>query len=577
MRSPTLLSRLVPALGWGRAYRRADLGHDLSAGVITAALLIPQGLAYALLAGLPPQVGLYASIIPPAIYALLGTSRTLAVGPVSVAALLVAEALRGTGLEPGSQAWLDQALMLAALSGALLLLMGALRLGRLVDFLSHPVLSGFTSAAAVLIIFSQAGALLGIPAPKAGLFWQQAPALLASLPLWHPATTALGLGGVALLAFLRAGFPALLRRLGLAAATAGLLSRAAPLALVFASIALVAALGLAEKGVAVVGAIPAGLPSASLAFLSSGISGSLLGSALLIALIAYVESISVAKVLAYRRRERVAANQELLALGAANAAAAVSGAMPVAGGFSRSMVNYAAGARTQLATLITTALVLLATLFFTPAFERLPKSVLAAVIVVAVAPLVDWRALRSAWRYDRADGATWLVTFLISLAWNLEAGLISGALLSLAVFQARASRPHLAVVGRVPGTEHYRNVCRHTVETWPELLLLRVDRSLYFANSGHLEDVVARAAAEQPALRDLVLICCAINSIDHSALAALERLSLSLEEAGITLHLAEVKGPVMDRLRHSELLEALAPGRIFLSTEAAVRQLRGRP
>jgi sulfate permease, SulP family len=567
------LQRLVPAAAWLANYRREDLQDDLTAGVVTAILLVPQGLAFALLAGLPPEVGLYASVAPPIVYALLGSSRPLSVGPVSVAALLVANALGAAGLAPGDPGYLNDALLLAALTGAVLLLMAALGLGALVNFLGHPVLSGFISGAAVLIILSQLATLLGIPAAPAGSgagmlahYWHTAAGL-------HLPTAALGLGSVLTLLLFRSPAVRLLERFGVGPRLAGLASRVGPLAMVAGATGLVAWLGLDRLGIAIVGHIPGGLPAPRLDFLNPQRALELLPAALIIALIGYVESVSVAKALAFRRRQKIDNNQELMALGAANVAAAVAGGMPVAGGFSRSMVNFAAGARTQLAAIVTGLLVGLTALFFTPWFHHLPRAALAAIIVVAVAALIDWAMVVRTWRYDRADAMALLVTFGGVLAFDIEFGLLLGLAVSIGTFLARSSRPHIAVVGRMRGTEHYRNVERHAVETWPDLLLVRVDRSLFFANVAHVEDVVAAAAAEQPDLRHLVLVCSAMNTIDHSALESLEALAESLREAGIILHLAEVRGPVMDRLVRSDLLERLEPGQVFLSAEDAVRAL----
>ncbi len=341
---------------------------------------------------------------------------------------------------------------------------------------------------------------------------------------------------------------------------------------------------LGQQGIAIVGALPAGLPTPGWDFLQwnllqgdQGLQWSrvadLLPSAILISLIGYVESISVAKVLAHRRRQKINNNQELIALGACNIAASFTGGMPVAGGFSRSSVNFAAGARTQLAALITAALVAVVALFFTPLFYYLPKAALAAVIVVAVASLFDWRSFINTYHYDKADALTLAVTFAGVLLLNIELGLLAGVLVGVGAFLWRSSQPHVAIVGRIAGSHHFRNIHRHQVETWPELLLLRVDRSLFFANISYVEELVAEQAMEKPELKDLVIICSAVNSIDYSALETLEQLADSLRSAGIRLHLAEVKGPVMDRLRQQGVQHWLAPGQIFLSTQQAVEQL----
>ena len=566
------LAQFIPASGWMRTYQRQQLPDDLLAGFITAVLLVPQGLAYAILAGLPPQVGLYASILPPVIYAFLGTSRTLSVGPVSVAALLVADALSASGL--GSDAsYLADALLLAAMSGVILLGMAALRLDVLVNFISHPALSGFTSGAALLIILSQFGNLLAVPVPSTGSGFAMAMAAFAEVPQSHYLTALLGVSGIALLLLSRRPLIALLTRLGMAGETATLLSRAGPLAVIVLLTALVAALDMQNRGVAIVGDIPAGLPVPQWDFLRVDRVLDLLPAAIMISLIGYVESISVARVLAYRRRQKVDNNQELVALGAANVVASFSGGMPVAGGFSRSTVNFSAGAQTQLAGMVTACLVALVALFFTPLFYYLPKAALAAIIVVAVASLFDWRGFLSAWRYDKADGCTVLVTFLGVLLLSIELGLLLGVGVATATFLWRSTRPHIAIVGRVPGTHHFRNVRRHPVETWPQLLLVRVDRSLFFADIHYVDDYVAQQVAEQPDIKHLVLVCSAVNTIDYSAIEALEQLAHSLRSAGITLHLSDVKGPVMDRLEHHDLYRWLAPGQVFLSTEQAVTNM----
>ncbi|MCK8517039.1 sulfate permease [Methylonatrum kenyense] len=548
--------RLLPQ--WIRETRGQTLQDDLLAGLITAVLLVPQGMALAMLAGLPPMLGLYAGILPPILYAILGSSRTLAVGPVSVAALLVANALAGQGLEPGDPAWIAGAVTLALLCAGILLLMALLRMGELTSFLSHPVLSGFTSGAAVVIILSQLPPLLGSDQGD----W---------LP--HAPTLALGLGCLGLLALSRSPLQRLLRRLGIGERLAMLLPRAAPLLVVLGATLLTALLALPEHGVDVVGDIPGGLPSPVLPGLDGQQLRDLLPAAIVISLVSYVESVSVARVLAWRRRQRIDSNRELLALGIANAGAAVSGTMPVAGGFARSKVNFDAGARTQFAGIVTALLVALAALLLAPLFKYLPLAALAAVIIIAVLPLIDLATLRRTWRFDRADSAALLVTFFGVVLVDIELGLLAGLVLSLAIFLWRTGHPHFAVIGRIPGSSHYRNVDRYEVETWSDLLLLRIDESLYFANTASLEQMVARHVADRPDLRHVVLICSAVNRIDHSALETLEALVENLGEAGLVLHLAEVKGPVMDRLRHSGLLERMHPGQVFLSPEEAVRRL----
>jgi len=489
---------------------------------------------------------------------------------VAVAAVMVAGALTPyTGDDPAK--YLEGALILAALSGALLLALGLLRLGWLTAFISHPVLSGFTTGAAIFIIGTQLGALTGIAVPRDAGFDQVLVTLATGITTANPASAAFGLTAVVLLALARGQLPRALSALGMAPARSAILSRTTPLVLVGIAIAVATLTGAAQRrGVATVGTVPAGLPQLQLDFLRSPGWLALLPSAALIALIGYVESISVARALAFRRRERIDPDQELRALGFANLASACAGAMPVAGGFARSMVNFDAGARTQLAGIITALWVALATLAFTGLLADLPKAVLAAIIVVAVWQLVDFSGLRHTWHYDRGDGAAQTATLAGVLAFGIELGLVLGVGLALMLFLYRTSRPHIAVVGRIRGTEHYRNIHRHRVETWPHLLLVRIDENLYFANTPRVEAELQNLVADQEELTDLVLILSGVAYIDASALEMLDSLEVALANAGIRLHLAEVKGPVLDRLRGSSLVTRLGDRRIHLSTEQAV-------
>ena len=566
MRLPSALRPgLIDSL---HGYDRRTALDDLAAGTITAILLVPQAMAYALLAGLPAQYGLYAAIVPPAVYALFGTSRTLAVGPVAVAALMVAEALSGYGA--GSGAWIEGAVVLAAEVGLMLLVGGLLGLGRLVTFVSHPVLSGFTSAAALLIIVSQAGPLLGIELPR-GAAPAMVEALLARAGRAEAAT--LVTSGLALVALLLARGPLrrALQHLGMPPGRAALVTRTAPLLVVVAAATAVAA--APGTPVAVVGGIPGGLPALDLSFVGSGAWLELLPSAALIALIGYVESITVGKVLAARRRERIDPTRELVALGLANAGAALAGTMPAAGGFSRSVVNFDAGARTQVASLVTAALVAVVAAWFTAWFATLPRAVLAAIIVVAVVQLVHLREALSILRFDRADGATLGITFAGVLLLGIEPGLVAGIAASLLLYVWRTSRPHMAIVGRVPGTEHFRNVRRHHVERHPGTVIVRIDENLYFANVDAIHRFVLDALDDRPDARALVLAMSSVSYVDSSGADLLQRLETDLAERGITLHLAEVKGPVTDRLGRLAAMAPLLRERTHLSLELAVERL----
>lgn len=564
------IDRWLPAAGWLRGYGRESLGSDLFAALIVTLMLIPQSLAYAMLAGLPPQVGLYASIAPLVLYAAFGTSRTLSVGPVAVVSLMTAAAL-GDIAAAGSAGYVEAALVLALLSGLVLLAMAVLRLGVLATFLSHPVISGFISASAVLIAVSQLKHLLGVRVEGETLPGLLS-ALVAAAPSAHWPTLAIGAAATAFLFWVRGGLKPMLLRAGVAPRVADFATRAGPVAAIVATTLVVALAGLAERGVRVVGAIPAGLPPLSLPSIDPALWLQLLPAAALISLVGFVESISVAQTLAAKRRERVDANQELIGLGSANVAAALSGGFPVTGGFARSVVNYDAGARTQLASVFTAAGIALVALAFTPLLRDLPQATLAATIIVAVLSLVDLGALRHAWRYSRSDFSAMAVTIVVVLAVGVEAGIVAGVGLSIALYLWRTSRPHIAIVGQVPGTEHFRNIARHAVSTSPAVLSVRVDESLYFANARYLEDWLYDAVARRPDIRHLVLMCPAVNYIDASALESLELINERLQQAGVTFHLSEVKGPVLDRLQRSDFPTRLT-GRIFLSQHQAMAAL----
>ena len=566
--APALVARFFPCLQWLQRYTRDDLEGDLAAGIITAILLVPQGMAFAILAGLPAQVGLYASILPPIAYALFGTSRTLAVGPVSVAAIMVAHALSDL---PSSIDPLQAALTLALIAGAVLLLMGFIGMGLVANFLSHPVLSGFIHAAVILIVLNQLPNLTGINLPVEWTIAGIIDSVTGGLAATRGITLLIGAVSIALLLLAGGAVVTLLIRLGVSQHRATMVSRAAPLLVVMMATAVVSLGGL--DFVATVGTIPQGLPMPTLALPQAQLAIELLPAAILIGLVGYVESVSIAITLANRRRQHIDANQELIALGAANIAAGVSGGMPVAGGFSRTMVNFAAGARTQFAAIITAVLVAAVALFFTPLLENLPKAALAAIIIVAVSRLVDLRAIINIWRFDRVDGLVLLATALSVLAIGIEPGLAIGIALSLVSFVVRAARPHVAVMGRIRGTEHFRNVRRHQVETWPQLLFLRVDENLTFANAAFLESLVSRKLAARGDIRHVILVLSSVNSIDSTALEVLERLAESSREAEVTLHLSDVKGPVMDRLERSKLLKAIEPGQVFLSAHQAAETL----
>jgi sulfate permease, SulP family len=567
------LKHYLPVLQWAPKYSRDQATSDLVAAVIVTVMLIPQSLAYALLAGLPAQVGLYASILPLVVYAVFGTSRTLSVGPVAVVSLMTAAALAPLA-DMGTPEYIAGAVLIAVMSGLMLTVMGILRLGFLANFLSHPVISGFITASGIVIAASQLKHVFGIQASGHNL-WEIAGSLLASLPETNIPTLLVGVGALAFLLWSREFLKPLLVRLGLANRSADIITKTAPILAVVVTTLIAWWLNLDEKGVRLVGEVPAGLPSFTMPTLDMAIWSQLAVSALLISVVGFVESVSVGQTLAAKRRQRIDPDQELIGLGTANLGAGFSGGMPVTGGFSRSVVNFDAGAETPAAGAYTAVGIALATLFLTPAIAWLPQATLAATIIVAVATLIDLPALGRTFRYSRTDFGAMLATIVLTLVHSVEAGIIAGVALSIGLFLYRTSRPHSAVVGRVPGTEHFRNILRHDVELCPKVTFLRVDESLYFANARFLEERVMDLVTREPELTDLVLVCPAVNLVDASALESLEAINERLTDAGVRLHLSEVKGPVMDRLKGTELIRHLG-GNVYLSTYEAWQSLTGR-
>lgn len=563
-------SNFLPFLTWARRYSRADLGNDVIAALVVTIMLIPQGMAYAMLAGLPAQAGLYGAMLPLVLYAIFGSSPSLAVGPVAVVALMTAAAA-GTVAGIGAPGYHLAALWIALLSGSMMLALGLLRLGFLANFLSHPVISGFITAAGILIAASQLRHLLGAPISGKTLP-EVIPSLATNLTSLSGPTVLLSVLMLAFLFWARSGMARLLMRLGLSAALAKLLGKTALLVAVVGSTLLVWGFGLDQRGVAVVGEIPRGLPPFGLPAFDLSLIRILAAPALMIAIVGYVESVSIAQTLAAKKRQSIDPDRELVALGLANLGAGISQAMPVTGGLSRSIVNYDAGAATPAAGAMTAVLIGIAVLALTPLMFYLPNATLAAIIIVAVVSLLDFRALPRIWAYSRADGAAMAATMAITLLIGVEQGLLAGVGLSLVLYLFRTSRPHMAVVGQVPGTEHFRNIDRHAVVTDPGVFSIRVDESLYFPNARALEDRIVQALAEAPALRHVVLQCSAVNYIDASALESLEAVNDRLRAADVAFHLSEVKGPVMDQLERSHLLHELT-GQVYLTHFDAMKAL----
>lgn len=567
----SIISQYLPIFAWGRTYNKANFTNDLIAALIVTIMLIPQSLAYALLAGLPAEMGLYASIIPIVLYAIFGTSKALAVGPVAVVSLMTAAAI-GKIADPGSSEYIMAAITLAFLSGAFLVLMGVLRLGFLANFLSHPVIAGFITASGIIIATSQLKHIFGVKA-EGHNFIELVMSLVSNLNQINWYTFSVGFFVLAFLFLMRRSLRIVLIRLGISAKFADICTKIGPVFAVIATIIAAWAFSLENYNVALVGDVPQGLPPLTTPSFSYEVWVSLIGSAMLISVIGFVESISVAQTLAAKKRQRISPDQELIGLGAANIGASFSGGFPVTGGFSRSVVNFDAGADTPAAGAFTALGLAFASIFLTPLIFFLPKATLAATIIIAVLSLVDFSILKKTWNYSKADFIAVLTTMTATLLLGIEMGVTAGVVISILIHLYKSSRPHMAVVGQVPGSEHYRNILRHDVLTDPHILSVRVDESLYFANARYLEDAVYDLAVKQEDIKHVLLQCSAINTIDMSALESIEALNIRLKELGVRFHLTEVKGPVMDRLKRTELFSELT-GEVFLSQHCAVKKLR---
>jgi len=565
-----VLKKYLPILDWGASYTGKTFTNDMIVALIVTMMLIPQSLAYALLAGLPPEIGLYASMAPLIFYAIFGTSRALAVGPVAVASLMTAAAA-GQLASQGTAEYLGAAIALAMVSGLLLIAMGFLKLGFLANFLSHPVIAGFITASGIQIAAGQLGPVLGIHL-EGETFLALVISLWDMIRHFNAATTFIGVGSLVFLFWVRSGLKPLLTRAGVSSKISDIMVKVGPVIAIITTILIVGSFGLADKGVKIVGTVPGGLPSLALPPLDFTLWIKILVPALLISIVGYVESISVALTLAAKKRQRVDPDQELIALGASNIGSAISGGFPITGGFSRSVVNFDAGAETPAAGAFTAMGIALTTLFLTPLLYNLPNATLAATIIVAVLSLVNVSALKQAWAYSKADFAAMAATILVTLIAGIEPGLITGVALSITLYLYAASRPHIAVVGQLPGTTAFRNVKRHKAVTDPTILSVRIDESLFFPNARFVEEYINEAVAANPAIKHVILECPAVNAIDISALESLEAINHRLKDGGITFHLSEVKGPVMDRLKKSLLPHELT-GKIHLTHYEAVHSI----
>lgn len=548
------LARYIPFIAWISTYEKSNLRGDILAGLTTAVMLIPQGMAYAMLAGLPPIYGLYASIVPLALYALFGTSRQLAVGPVAMVSLLVATGV-GALAETGSDLFIAYAILLALMVGVIQLVMGIGRLGFLTNFLSHPVISGFTSAAALIIGFSQLKHLLGVNIPRSKHVHSILMQAFERAGEIQPITFGIGAVSIALLIILKKWKPNFPR--ALAVVVIG------TLAVYFG--------GLHEAGVAIVGEVPAGLPAIGVPTIDFDVMKSLFPIAMTISLVGFMESIAVAKAFASQHNYEVDANQELIGLGLANIGGAFTQGYPVTGGFSRTAVNASAGSKTGLASMITAGVVAIALVFLTPLFYYLPKAVLAAIIMTAVFGLIDTDEVKHLWQVKKSDLVLLGLTFFATLTLGIEEGIGIGVAASMVWFVVRTTRPHFAVLGRIPDTNAYRNIKNYPQAEQPEgVLIVRMDAQFYFGNISFFKNTMSELIGERgEALETVILDASAMNQIDSSAAQALDEMAQKCADEGVRFLLANVKRPVYDVLERAHYLDHHERSTLFLTVHDA--------
>lgn len=558
----------LPAWQWLQDYSAGKFKSDALAALIVIAMLVPQGMAYAMLAGLPPIMGLYASMIPMIMYALIGGSTTLSIGPVAIISMMTFATLNPL-FEAGSPAYIEAAMLLALLVGIISLLLGLLRFGFLIQLISHPVIKSFIIASALLIALGQLKFLVDIPL-NGNSIPEFAQSLVQYISNAHMVSLIFGIASILFLIYVPKilNSQAVQGRIG----STNFIVKSVPLILVVISIALTVFLGLKDLGIKTVGEIPSGFPPVRIPHWNLDLALTLLPGAAMIAMISFVESLSIAQATALQQRSHLNSNQELAALGLANISAGLTSAFPVTGSLSRTVVNADAGAKTPMAGVLSSLLIILVTLYFTGFFKDLPLVILAATIIVSIWKLVDFKPFLDTWRYSKADGIAMWITFFGVIFIDISTGLMIGIVSTFILMLWRISRPHMAVIGLVEGTQHFRNVQRRHVLTSPEIMSMRIDENLTFLNANALKGFLINQVSQHPQLRHVVINCSSVSSIDFSALEMLEDINGELDKLHIRLHFSEIKGPVMDRLQHSKLLKQLS-GQIYLTHYQAMQDL----
>lgn len=573
-------SKIFRQWPWLKGYSASGAVNDFIAAIIVTVLLVPQCLAYAMLAGLPPIYGVYASIFPLIAYAAFGSSRYISVGPTAVISLMTAAAI--ATLPEGQR--IVGAAVLAIFSGVILIALGLIKGGRIMNFVSRSVVNAYITGAALLITMSQLKHIFGVEA-SGTTFVQMAKSLIPNLSGSNQAALIVGLISIVLFWVTRNYLAYGLVRAGFRSKKAKLVARSIPIVILAGSI-LASYFGRLPQnfGLSIVGEIPTGLPKFTLPYMEgTDLMTSYMAwlqllwlPALVLGLVAFVDSMSTAQTLAARSRSRINADKEMLAMGASNLIAGMSGGYPVNGSMSRSVVNYASGAQTPISGIFVAIMMAVSALFLTPLLKYLPRATLAALIIAACFSLFDFKEIWRTFKYSRSDGMTALATFFGVLIFGVQWGVLIGVVLAMSLHIWSTLRPHMTLVGRFPGTDHYRNASRFNVETYEEVKTLRIDESLYYANARYLEDKIARVVQENPKMRDLILMCPAVNRIDASALASLETINERLRSADVNLHFSELHTYIKERLQRSQFQEKLT-GRIFLSQKEAMEALEPEP
>jgi len=555
-----LLRRIFPVFQWLPYYKKSYLGGDFFAGVTVGIMLVPQGMAYAMIAGLPPVYGLYASIVPQLVYAIFGTSRQLSVAPVAMDSLLVAAGVSVMAKE-GTEAYIGFAILLAFFVGLFQFLLGVFRMGFITNLLSKPVISGFTSAAAIIIALNQLKHFLGIDVEKSSKAYEVIVSVVIRIQDTHLLTLAIGLGGILVVKGLKRVHSAV----------------PAALVAVIVGTLLIFIFQLQEQGIAIVQSIPRGLPEFKLPTFSLGQFSELIPLAITISIVAFMESFSVAKSIESKRHHfTINANQELIGLGTANMIGAFFQAYPVTGGFSRSAVNDQAGANTPLSSLVSAGLIAMTLLFLTPLFYYLPTAILASIIMVAVYSLIDFTYMKKLWRESKLEFALWVITFLVTLNFSMVTGIVSGVIFSILIILYRAAYPHIAILGRIKGRKEFRNVKRFSdLEVWNDKLIIRVDAPLTFINIQYLKDFINKGIKASTHIKVIVIDAASVSHIDATAIQGLMEIVSSLKKKEIDLMLTDVIGPVRDILFRTGLLKAIGVNNIYLSLNDAIENESG--